>query len=43
MSKFEEARIEEVRKTTNWNHALGEQVRAVLGAGKDDNKQAQNR
>lgn len=35
MSKFEEERIAEVRKTTNWNLALGEQVKAVLGADKE--------
>ena len=34
MSKFEEERIAEVRKTTNWNLALGERVKAVLGAEK---------
>ena len=35
MSKFEEERIAEVRKTTNWNLALGERVKAVLGAEKE--------
>lgn len=35
MSKFEEERIAEVRKTTNWNLALGEQVKAVLGADQE--------
>lgn len=35
ISKFEEERIAEVRKTTNWNLALGERAKAVLGADPD--------
>lgn len=41
VSQFEEARIDGVRKTTNWNLALGEQVRAVLGADQDVQEMAE--
>ena len=33
--RFEEERIAEVRKTTNWNKVIGERVKKVLGADQE--------
>ena len=39
--RFEEERIAEVRKTTNWNKLIGEQVKKVLGADAEISKEVE--
>ena len=39
--RFEEERIAEVRKTTNWNKLVGEQVKRVLGADPEVSKEVE--
>ena len=40
--RFEEERIAEVRKTTNWNKLVGEQVKRVLGADPEVSKEVED-